>query len=1133
MSVAEARFYVIGGTLRRDAPSYVVRQADEELHAGLTKGNFCYVLTARQMGKSSLMVRTAARLREEGVGVAMLDLTATGQNLDAEHWYYGLLSQIGQQLELEDEIRDFWLRHRLLGPLQRWMGTIREVLLPHYPGRVVIFVDEIDVVRSLPFSTDEFFAAIREFYNRRTEDADLERLSFCLIGVAAPSDLIRDTRMTPFNIGQRIELNDFTEAESASLSRGLERDQKHGAALLKRIHYWTGGQPYLTQRLCQAVANTNPQSAFLFRHLADRNPQHIDNLCEELYFSPRAQERDDNLLFVRERMLRSEVDLASLLHLYEGVQRHKSIRDDETNPLVNVLRLSGITRVERGYLRERNRIYARVFDREWVKTNMPDAELRRQRAAFRRGLLRATAVAAVIIATMALLVLFVIRERNVAEQARAEAFSRELSANALVQLPLDPELSLLLSIEALRIAPPTQAEDVLRQSLPESHVQAVMRGHTDGVAGAAFSGDGKWIITNSFDHTARVWEARTGKVVAELRGHTGPVSLTAFSPNGQMVATASYDRTARLWETRTGRPLAVLEGHTREVHQAVFSSDGKVVLTVSSDGTARLWEAQTGRNVLIMRGHTEEIINSAFSPDSRVIVTPSADRTARVWDAGTGKLLAVLRGHSGPVFRVAFSPDGQSFVTTSEDGTARVWQTRTWSMLTVLRGHTGTVLEAAFSPDGRLIATAGLDGTARIWEARTGRGLKELRGHTSKVVGVSFSPDGNLLLTVSWDGTARIWEVSTGQTWKELRGHTNGRGLAGRGAFSPDGKWVVTCVGREARVWAVNRSDVATELRGHTDRLLGASFSPDGKLIATTSYDRTARLWEAKSGRILKELRGHRDNVRSAEFSPDGKLIATSSYDKTARVWETSTGRSIAELGGHTRRVWGAAWSPDGQSVVTACFDGVARIWEAHTWRLLNELRGHTDEVWSARFSSDGKFVVTGSKDGTARVWEASTGRSIVVFRGHASYVLSADYSPNGRWVVTGSYDNTARVWEVNTGKSVHELRGHKSVVTSVAFSPDGQFVVTGSIDGTARVWETSTGRSVARIRGHADEVWGAAFSPDGKYVVTASYDKTARIYACEVCRPINEVLALARTRVTRQLTPEEREKYLHELPGQ
>src|SRR5437763_6074879 len=161
-------FYVIGGTLQRDAASYVRRDADDDLYDGLSQGKFCYILTSRQMGKSSLMVRTAVRLREEGVAVAVLDLTAVGQNLTTEQWYDGLLTRIGQQLDLEDELEDFWLDNERLGPLQRLLRAVREIVLKKYKGRVVIFIDEIDAVRRLPFSTDEFCAGIREFYNRVT-----------------------------------------------------------------------------------------------------------------------------------------------------------------------------------------------------------------------------------------------------------------------------------------------------------------------------------------------------------------------------------------------------------------------------------------------------------------------------------------------------------------------------------------------------------------------------------------------------------------------------------------------------------------------------------------------------------------------------------------------------------------------------------------------------------------------------------------------------------------------------------------------------------------------------------------------------------------------------------------------------
>lgn len=347
------------GTLRPDSPSYIERQADRDLLEALASGELGYVLTSRQMGKSSLMVRTAHRLRDRGTSVVVLDLTAIGQNVTAAQWYDGLLTRIGRAVRLEDEIEEFWLRNERLSPVQRLFTCLRDVILERHSHPIAVFVDEVDAVHGLPFSSDEFFGAIRECYNRRAEDPVFNRLTFCLLGVADPTDLIRDPKATPFNIARRIELSDFTPEEARPLANGLDREPAVANLLLDRVLHWTHGHPYLTQRLCRAVALDPTIST----------ARHVDRLCRLHFFAPRSKEEDDNLAFVRRWLLSPQADTSQVLDHYEKVRRKSQPPlPDEQQDISRILRLSGISRANGNRISVRNRIYASAFDTPWIES---------------------------------------------------------------------------------------------------------------------------------------------------------------------------------------------------------------------------------------------------------------------------------------------------------------------------------------------------------------------------------------------------------------------------------------------------------------------------------------------------------------------------------------------------------------------------------------------------------------------------------------------------------------------------------------------------------------------------------------------------------------------------------------------
>ncbi|MBO0719933.1 MAG: PD40 domain-containing protein [Blastocatellia bacterium] len=1083
----ENGFYVTGGTMRRDAPSYVERQADRVLHESLLQGKFCYALTSRQMGKSSLMVRTVARLRESGVGVAVLDLTGIGQSLTVEQWYDGLLGRIGRQLQIEDEIEQFWLNHLRLSPLQRWMSAITDVILPHYPNRLVIFVDEIDAVRSLPFSSDEFFAGIRELYNRRAQEPELEVLTFCLLGVATPTDLIRDTRTTPFNIGQRIELDDFTETEAALLAQGLQKTPEVGARLLARVFYWTGGHPYLTQRLCQVIVEEAREDTIA----------EVDRLCEELFLSHQAQGRDDNLLFVRERMLRSEVDLAGLLSLYAQVRRGKLRRDDLNDPLIVILRLSGIARAEDGYLAVRNRIYERVFDREWVKTNMPDAEVRRQRSAYRSGLIRATAIAALILMLLAGLSIYAFRQRDHAVLQEQANHRLLYAADMKLAQQAWEDANIGRLQELLESHRPRSGDEDLRgfewyYLWHLSHGYSSTLQHDYSIFAVAFSPDGKRLATVSVDHAVKLWDVATRLEM---------LTINRDLPDGNQHVTG--DPGNKLWEATTAKEKTNLNGYV--VHPSVaFSPDGKKLLTGGSDCNARVWDAVTGQVLLTLGGHSKAVYSVAFSPDGRRLATASIDHTVKLWDAANGDELFTLNGDS-IVTSVSFSPDGKRLATGSGDSAIRLWDVDTGKILLTLKGHSDVVGSMAFSPDGKQLASGSYDNTVKLWDAATGKKLLTINGHSDIVYSVAFSPDGKRLATASQDRTVKLWDTSIGQELLTLKGHSTVFSVA----FSPDGKQLASgSDDHTAKLWDVAAGNESLVLRGHSHGVFTVAFSPDGKRLATGSDDRKVKLWDLAAGQELLVLRGHLLGVYSVAFSPDGKRLATGSDDRTVKLWDAVTGQELLALKGHSESVHSVAFSLDGRRLATASMDHTVRLWDAATGEELLILRGHSAGVFAVSFSPDGKRLATGCGDGIARLWDTETGRELLTLRGHLRFVTSVAFSPDGKRLATGSGDHTVKLWDTATGQELLTLRGHSQFVFSLAFSPDGKRLATGSTDRTVQLWDAATGQELLTLKGHSDTVFSVAFSPDGKQLATGSYDRTVRLWKAATEQ---EVLSLSK----------------------
>lgn len=361
MSVTANRVvFTTGGTVQAGGGTYLSRRADGDLLALCRQSAFAYVLTARQMGKSSLMVRTVEQLSEENIRAVMIDLTQIGTQVTPEQWYLGLLAIIEEQLLLDTDAVAWWQANAHLSSTQRLTNFFQEVLLKEIAEPVVIFVDEIDTTLSLDF-TDDFYAAIRYLYNARATTPAFKRLSFVLIGVATPGDLIRNRQRTPFNIGQRVDLTDFTFEEVLPLAAGLNLPPDEVQQVPSWVFKWTNGHPYLTQRLFLALAEQG-QSLW--------TETDVDNVVAATFLGEMS-ERDNNLQFVRDMLLERAPNVEGVLTTYQEVISGKSpVPDEEQSIVKSHLKLSGVVKRAGGELLMRNRIYEKVFNEHWVRDNL-------------------------------------------------------------------------------------------------------------------------------------------------------------------------------------------------------------------------------------------------------------------------------------------------------------------------------------------------------------------------------------------------------------------------------------------------------------------------------------------------------------------------------------------------------------------------------------------------------------------------------------------------------------------------------------------------------------------------------------------------------------------------------------------
>jgi WD40 repeat protein len=674
-------------------------------------------------------------------------------------------------------------------------------------------------------------------------------------------------------------------------------------------------------------------------------------------------------------------------------------------------------------------------------------------------------------------------------------------------------LALWLGIGATRAAEPAQ-------------VATTLKGHTEIVYALAFSPDGKYVATGSFDRTVRLWDTASGKEVKAFGGSSGHQNLVlcvAFSPDGKTLASGSQDNTVKLWELPSVNTVPTF-AHGEVVNALALSPDGKVLAGAGQDGSLKLWNTADGK--LLFNLKTPGALAAVgFSPDGKTVATGGADKKLRLWNVADGKPAGEVVAHGGEITAVAFAANNL-VVSAGADGSVKVWRppftpprqlagkekdsmpaatalTTGGTQLTVadaenvriLNGATGQNMAVAFDPKGTRVAAAN-GKIVKIWNASDGKEALTLT-HPAAVTALAFSPDKTKLVTGAADQQARVWDLANGKELESFRVAAGVKDVQ----FHPSG----------ASFIAIGDDKTATVFTPSLQRVLAPAGAvralavlPNGTHIVTGSEKQAATLWNLATG--ASERTFGPIGATAVAVSGNGALIATGGADQVVRLFNAADGKEtrVFKVGGKVR---GLAFSPNNQTLAAACEDRSLLTWNVADGKPLQTDK-HEGAATAVVFAPESTRYYSSGADKVVRAWKSATSSDAPTKSfAHPNLVDAVAFNPAGTMLATGCHDGNLRVWDLAKGQPkviAAHLQPTPAPIYCVAWTPDGKQVVTGSLDRSLKLWDVDSGKMVRDFKpykekefdkGHQDGVFCAAFSPDGKMLASGGSDRSIKLW--------------------------------------
>ncbi len=630
-----------------------------------------------------------------------------------------------------------------------------------------------------------------------------------------------------------------------------------------------------------------------------------------------------------------------------------------------------------------------------------------------------------------------------------------------------------------------------------------------GIYTAAYATDGSLIAVSYEGGTIGMVDPETMQEVRQVTGHTATVRALAFNGSMTRLISGSDDGTARFWyrdeftvEDVNDESARVLRGHSDAALAVAFSPDGRLVVTGSADSTVRVWDAATGEELMNIPLDEQQIVEAlAFSPDGRFLAAGGV-RDVRLWlvDTLTDPSASPINTLEGGVVRsVAFSPDSQYLIYGGDDMLLMVYRVNDGTnaeLMYSLEGHTRGINDVAFSPDGITMASAGgyEDGRVILWDLPSHGTLHVLESGDISVDSVTFSPDG-LRVAASTSAGVQIWDVLTGAQLMTVNTGSYGA------TYSPDGRLIATAYdGGMIGLVNAQTGEEITQLTGHTGTVFDLAFSPDGATLASASFDRTIRLWSvdeyladiptptataaATVGALQiepnSEVFNAELNTLGLSISPGNNRIAIGASDGMARLWSVESGEIVTLNAGDQMLAW-VDFSPSGAMLATAGV-GSVRIWDVRNHRQIFAVESGVVDVIA--FSPDNQTFAFGGDEDVVEVWSLATRERIYAFADATSDIEGLSYSPNGTQLAAsgGWEDGNVRIYDLTSGELVTTLDTGTQAAYDGTFSPDGSLIAAATGDGGVIVWDVASGEQIvlSNFTGY-----GLTFSPDSTLIAT------------------------------------------------